>query len=199
MLDLLSVRYWIEAPGTPMPALPGLRQVYSGPDAVVLRDPRALPRAFVPQKVELAPSLDAAFAAIGAPGFVPGRTAVVEGGAASAGQGSARLTRDDPEALDIHASLRRGGLVVLGDPGGKGWGVTVDGHAARPRIVDGALRGVVVPAGTHVIRWRYRTPGLTAGLVLSVIGLIILVVWLIDPRLDRLRRRRRSGAATAHA
>jgi membrane protein YfhO len=194
VLDLLSVEYWIEAPGTPKPDFPGLQVVYSGPDAIVLHDSRAVPRTYVPQTVQVAPSLNTAIAAVADRTFVPGRSAVVEGGTANAGEGSARLTRDDPEAVDIHANLRRGGLVVLSDPSAQGWSVTVDGHAARTLIVDGSLRGVEVPAGIHAVRWRYETPGLTVGLAISGVGLVLLAIWMVDPELRRRPRRLLDGA-----
>jgi uncharacterized membrane protein YfhO len=39
------------------------------------------------------------------------------------------------------------------------------------------LRGVVVPAGTHEVVWRYRVPGLRMGLALSATGLLVMLAW----------------------
>jgi hypothetical protein len=65
--------------------------------------------------------------------------------------------------------------VVLNDQLADGWSVTVDGEAARPLRVDSVMRGVSVPAGAHTVSWRYRAPGLRAGLVLSALGLLLIV------------------------
>jgi hypothetical protein len=38
-----------------------------------------------------------------------------------------------------------------------------------------------VPAGRHRIVWRYSTPGLTAGALLSLAGLALAAIWLTAP------------------
>ena len=119
-----------------------------------------------------------------APSFVPAADAVVEGAAPSGAHGTVRFVRDDPEREDLRAELDRPGLVVLNDQLADGWSVTVDGRSAQPLRVDSVMRGVSVPAGAHTVSWRYRAPGLSVGLVLSAVGLLLiagLALW------DRLR------------
>lgn len=53
----------------------------------------------------------------------------------------------------------------------------------------GRMRGVSVPAGTHVIVWRYRVPGLRLGAILSGLAAPTLLLG------DGLAIRRRMPAA----
>jgi uncharacterized membrane protein YfhO len=49
------------------------------------------------------------------------------------------------------------------------------------------MRGVDLPAGSHLVRWSYRVPGLRAGVVLSLLGLVALGGWLVATRRPRSR------------
>ena len=112
------------------------------------------------------------------PGFTPGRDAVTDRPVA-AGSGTARVTGDSAEQVTIQADMRARGLVVLADQWSSGWTVTVDGRDQRPVRVNAALRGVVVERGTHTVVWRYRTPGLVAGTIVSVTTLLLGAVFLV--------------------
>jgi hypothetical protein len=60
------------------------------------------------------------------------------------------------------------------------WKVKVDGVGAPPLMVDGALRGVVVPAGTHQVTWYYDARLVWLGVAVSIAsGLAIgaSIVW----------------------
>jgi uncharacterized membrane protein YfhO len=79
--------------------------------------------------------------------------------------------------VELRAQMTRTGLVVLNDRLKDGWSVQVDGHDAQALRVNAVMRGVVVPAGTHNVRWSYRVPGLRLGAVLSLLGLLVLAAW----------------------
>jgi len=92
--------------------------------------------------------------------------------------GSVQVRVYEPERVLMRAVLERRGIVLLADAAARGWSVTVDGLDATALAADGALRAVVADAGTHVVEWRYRTPGLLAGAAVSgatVVGLLALV------------------------
>jgi Bacterial membrane protein YfhO len=145
---------------------------YIGP-AGVSRDPSAQPRAFVPASVTRVGGERQALATMFAPAFTPGRDAVVEGAAPPGARGTVSFSTDGADRVDLRARLASQGLVVLADQLDRGWSVTVDGHAAQPLRVDSVLRGVAVPAGVHMVSWRYRVPGLRGGLLLSALGLLL--------------------------
>ena len=53
-----------------------------------------------------------------------------------------------------------------------GWTTTIDGRPRSIRPIDGMYQGLTVPAGTHVIRYRYATPYFGPGLALALLGLL---------------------------
>jgi len=196
VLGLLGARYVLLPPGAQLGAR-SMRPVYQGADATIDENALAAPRAFVAQRVAIASNADQELETIGAPGFDPRRDATVRAselhGAAPGGGagGSARVVGETGTSVTLRATLAQSGLVVLDDTWAPGWSVTVDGVPAHPLQADAVLRGVVVPAGTHAVVWRYRVPGLALGAALSALGLVVALAWA-GLLLARVRRRRRA-------
>ncbi|MEI7889369.1 MAG: YfhO family protein [Actinomycetes bacterium] len=174
----------------------GLSLVYSGPDARVFGIPGAIPRVVVPRKVLVTSSVPSAVSHVTAKAFSPRITAVVDRRPARSGAGVARVEDAKNSAVSIRALMQRSGLVVLNEQFAPGWSVSVDGKPARALKVNVVMRGVVVPAGAHRVVWSYRPPGLTAGIVLSVIGFFTVVgLALLERRFRRGPGRRPTGVA----
>jgi len=193
VLGLLGARRLVLPPGA-QTQVPGLRQVYAGRDATIYENRLTAPRAFVAGGVRVVDGAEAEFATLAEDGFDPRRMVTIRraeltGPApdASGPGGSARVVAERNDAVTLRAQLARPGVVVLDDTWEPGWSVTVDGHARPPVRVNAVLRGVVVPAGSHAIAWRYRVPGLRFGALLSVLGLLVALAWA--GMLVRLRRR----------
>jgi hypothetical protein len=176
ILSALNVRWLMFPPGSTT-SLPGLTLGYSGPDALVLRNPAAVPRAYLPETVKPVSSEAEALAELASPSFVARRVAIVEGARPNAARGAVRVVRDEPEKIELRATLSRGGLIVVPDTLLDGWTVTVDGDEARAIRVNSVARGVEVPAGNHTVRWSYRTPGLETGAAISAAGLAGAAAW----------------------
>ena len=62
------------------------------------------------------------------------------------------------------------GMVILADTAYPGWAATVDGQPAKIYEPYGALRGVVVEKGSHVIEMKYRPTSVIAGFSLTAFG-----------------------------
>lgn len=195
VLGILGARY-VMLPPRARVGLTDLQPVYRGPDATIFENTLAVPRAFVAGTVTVADGANAELATLGEASFDPRRDATVRAGelggvAPPAGaRGSARVVRESNASVTLRATLAGRGLVVLDDTWADGWSVTVDGRPAHAQPVDAVLRGVVVPAGTHAVVWRYRVPGLALGAALSGLGLLAALAWA--GALVRLRRRRRA-------
>jgi uncharacterized membrane protein YfhO len=54
-----------------------------------------------------------------------------------------------------------------------GWTARVDGEEVPILRADHCFRAVAVPAGTCVVDFRYRPPGLLAGCVVSALALLV--------------------------
>lgn len=182
VLGLLGARLLLADPDVDLTRR-DITLAYSGPDATVFRNARAVPRAFVPTKVLLAGGELHALRSIFDARFDPRRTAVVrreEFGAAGVprdGAGVVRVVRERNDRVLLATTLERPSVVVLDDQLSPGWRVRVDGRAVPAFHVDAVLRGVSVPAGRHVVEWSYRVPGLRLGAALSLVGVAVALAW----------------------
>ncbi len=86
------------------------------------------------------------------------------------------LTQDRGERIRIKVSLSRAGLLVLADQYYPGWVATVDGTVVDVLAVNLINRGVLVPAGEHLVELRYRPGSLRWGLIACVVGIAALVL-----------------------
>ena len=164
------------------PALRTARRVYEGPDAVIFRNPNAVPRAMLGSSVALPRGEVDTINALNDSRFDPRTTVVVErdqpgvaGLGAGRPHGTVTIVRDGNASVTLRATLDRRGLVVLNDNWAPGWTVRVDGRRAAPVRVNGVMRGVVVDRGRHEVTWRYAVPGLRLGAALSLLGLAFVL------------------------
>jgi hypothetical protein len=187
LLDLAGVR--VVLMGIGMPSVPavrtliddGLRELPSPRgDLLLYENPRALPRAYVTYRVEPAPEPDALLGRLSTPEFDPMATSYVEGGlvlpasAAPPSGHAARIVRDDPEVVEIDATLTAPGLIVLADSFYPGWRATVDGAPAPIVPTNHLFRGVPAAAGVHRVRFEYRPTSVAIGAAASLLGLVVL-------------------------
>jgi hypothetical protein len=57
----------------------------------------------------------------------------------------------------------------------------------------GLVQAVTIPKGSFVVTWRYAPVSLLAGLVLTIVGLVVFVALLLDAFVEERRRRRSSS------
>ena len=80
------------------------------------------------------------------------------------------------DRLAIRADLACDAMVVLSDTFYPGWRARVDHAPARIYEVNGAMRGVVVPRGSHTVTMRYRPVSVYAGAALTLIGVLAALI-----------------------
>jgi hypothetical protein len=137
------------------------------------------PRVYLAGEVVAADRAGAfAFAASGGLGY-PARTAIegpVPLGWKSPG-GEARVTRDDPETIEIEVSAPGQVLLIVNDAYAVGWSADVDGRPASIWPANALVRGVWVEGGQHRVAFRYQTPGLRLGWAVLVVAAVVLMTW----------------------
>ena len=101
----------------------------------------------------------------------------------------ASVQRDTPEHLVVRATTTAPGLLTLTEQFDDGWSAELDGHSVDLVKVDGFMLGVELPRGTHTVTFRYRAPGLRAGIVVSLLASIGVVVLLVTGRRRRVLSR----------
>jgi hypothetical protein len=99
-------------------------------------------------------------------------TAVVDGPAVVSGNGRLELLERRPARTTAKVEARGTVLAILHVPCAPGWTATLDGR--RVPLIEANLgaMAVAVPEGVHEVCWEYRPPGLWAGIVLTVAGLL---------------------------
>ncbi len=95
---------------------------------------------------------------------------------------AARIVVRDPDRVVIDTPAGPAGRLVLADPPYPGWSVSVDGHPATARKQDGLFRAVDLPAGRHVVEWRFEPRSVRFGLYLSLATLAVAIGYFIYTR-----------------
>ncbi|MFY3742894.1 hypothetical protein ACOQFB_03215 [Anaeromyxobacter sp. Red801] len=90
--------------------------------------------------------------------------------------GSAQVVEDAAERVVVETTADRRALLVLNDIHAAGWTARVDGQLAEILPANYLARGVWVDAGRHVVEFTYRTPLLTAGWAIFLIGGAAVVI-----------------------
>ena len=174
-LRMLNVRYQLAPPGTPAPD-PAFEEIYAGPDGVVFRDRRALPRAYLVGAVRQA-SEEQALATLRRGGLDPRREALVPPGELLPRGGSGFVAAAVEPLHEGSTRVRlpaatRGGWLVLAESYSPSWSAEVDGEEVEIRPTNHALMGVPVPAGARVVEFRAGSGSLAAGIALSAVSLV---------------------------
>ncbi len=175
VLDMLNVRYLIFHG----PSVDEARPAFKSPDYWVMVNHRALPRAYVPHRVEMVADHKERIRKLGLPDFDAREVAYVEVPVELSGLclGSAEITNDEPSRVTLALNMQTPGLVVLGDLWDKGWHAYLNGHRAPILRANHALRGVVAPAGAGVLEFRYEPASFAVGLKLSALAAVVLLAW----------------------
>ena len=85
----------------------------------------------------------------------------------------------DSDGFDAEINLEKSKLVFFSVPYDKGWTAYVNGKPADIEKVSYGFMAVKADAGENTIEFRYETPGLKIGIVISIIGLICLGAYIV--------------------
>jgi hypothetical protein len=176
VLDMLGVRYVIYRGEPP----PQTRPLFQSPDYWVLENRAALPRAFVPGRVEVVRDPKARLELLASPEFAPREVAYVEEPVTlpNSCEGNAEILKEMPTRIQLSVRMATPGLVVLADHWDQGWRAYLDDRPTPISRANHAVRGVVVPAGTGTLEFRYEPASFAWGLRCSVMAAAASLAWL---------------------
>jgi uncharacterized membrane protein YfhO len=140
----------------------------------------ALPRVFIPRGVELVADDQARLAKLAAEEFDAREVAYVESPVdlPNPCRGTASIVEEIPTRIKVSVQMETPGLVVLADLWDKGWQAYLNGQRLPILRTNHAIRGVVVPAGSGTLEFRYAPASFAWGLRLSGLAGVALVTWV---------------------
>ena len=115
--------------------------------------------------------------------FDPRRIAIVEGLNSSVNNQTdpnamAGLVEARDDRMVVQTSASQPAFLLTSDSFYPGWVATIDGARARVYRADYGIRGVFVPAGTHLVRLEVRPRSFYAGALISVLALLVTAMIL---------------------
>ena len=84
-----------------------------------------------------------------------------------------------PEQETFTFSTGTAGYFVIAMPAFPGWNAVLDGHSAPVQLMAGVLPSIKVGPGTHTLSYTYAPPSVRLGTLLSTVGLLAVLGWLI--------------------
>ena len=194
-LDFLAVTSFVTYPLEPAQAAVLTRHGFTRRGSYSYVDVWARPApplARVVHNIRIVADSDTRLAAL--KGLPLARTALLErpatGIAPAAGRDQVTTTLQGTGQVTSHVTAASAGLLVLADPSYPQWQVTVDGRPADLLRVDHAFQGVVVPAGTHTVVFRYADHATTYGALLALLTALLLAATVPGRALLHRRRQR---------
>lgn len=167
--------------------------VYEQNGILILRNQRALPRAWLVTEAEAVKEGEALrrIRGEGTASFDPRRTALLEihphelpalPGGLAAPESSARIVTYEPNRLVIETSAPTATVLVLSEIFYPGWEATVDGQHTNINVANYLLRAVPLLAGNHRVEMRYTAPAVRSGAFISIgtlclIGGLLIYSW----------------------
>jgi hypothetical protein len=156
------------------------------PGTRLYRVPGTLPRVFLVGQAQVADDatvlrriFDPAVIAGSTAWLAPDSGAQALFGPADAPAGTCALDSYANNRLQATCQVQRPALAVFVEQYDKGWRATLDGQPAPIVRANLIMRAVAVGPGEHKIAMEFRTPGLRAGALLTLLSLIVLLVLLL--------------------
>ncbi len=85
----------------------------------------------------------------------------------------------DDKGFNSEITLDKPEMVLFSVPYSEGWIAEVNGQPAKIEKVFSGLMAVKADKGDNTIIFRYETPGLKTGLIISGVGIVILALYLL--------------------
>ncbi|PYS73459.1 MAG: hypothetical protein DMF69_04760 [Acidobacteria bacterium] len=101
-----------------------------------------------------------------------------------------------PNRIEIKTNSNGDSILVLSENYYPGWRVYVDDKAASLIKVNFGLRGVELTGGEHRVSFLYRPWSVMAGLIISLVTGLVLLLLAVKDSLPFLTKSQRPGAAT---
>ena len=116
--------------------------------------------------------------------------------AGGGGSGEVKVIKYEPTRIDVRVDINQASWLVLTDSYTPLWGAFVDDKPTKLFIADQLFRATPVPAGEHVVSFRYKSP-MAARAVQLTYGGIFLVLLLFALNILNMRNWQHDKNTTA--
>ncbi|RPI02860.1 MAG: hypothetical protein EHM72_03135 [Calditrichaeota bacterium] len=201
IVNMLNVKYLISQQEVQHPDLVPVFQDQEQ-QLLVYKNNRVLPRAFCIGRIEVISDRQMRLQRLNQFSFKSDSVAILEkplsGAIETPQQWSTKVTRYEPNLIDLEVSSDKPALLVLSEiyyPAG--WSAVVNGVDAEIYKVNHILRGVRIPAGESTIRFKLAPRSFQISLMLMSISMTIIYGLLIAAFFLAWRQVYRSSIKTA--
>ncbi|HKZ03732.1 MAG TPA: YfhO family protein [Pyrinomonadaceae bacterium] len=163
--------------------------VYNERGVMILKNSRALPRAWIVSEAEAVDGEEALRRIRGQGQFDPSKTVLLEvkpdslpklsRGPISAAS-LVRIVSYEPNRMMLETESATDAVLVVSELNYPGWVATIDGQNTPIHTANFLLRAVVLPAGRHQVEMRYTAPAARNGAMIS--GFSLLLLWALGIR-----------------
>jgi hypothetical protein len=185
ILSSLNVRYVLVPRGEPVDLGQHLRQVFKNASVTVFENTLVYPRAYFVERVRTELDPRRVLQQVTAPGFDGRREALLETTEPPSLRGAttpavAQAIRRSPNELRVATSTVEPRFMVVSEMHFPGWRAYVDGFETPIYRTNYLFRGIVVPAGHHVVTFFYRPSSVIVGAIVSSLALLLVGVLLVS-------------------
>ncbi len=143
----------------------------------------AAPAAYLASRLVEAPTDPEALARMSEATFHPGRDAIVrerpsgwQDGEDAGATGELAVLGWHDEQMRFRVTATRSAFLVIGDSWFPGWEARIDGDLTDLRPANALVRGIVVPAGDHLVELVYRPASFRTGVKISLATVLVLAI-----------------------
>jgi hypothetical protein len=201
-LAFLNVRYVLASPGYAVPR--GWKVLFEGAEGILMENPAALSRAFVPRSVRCEPEGRRRLESLGEIQDFAEQGVVDRCGStgssdswSSNGRALVRIQSYRPQSMVLAIDATEPTLVATSVTAWPGWKLELDGSRSELVGYNHAFLGFRVPAGRHTAVLRYRPDGFVAGAAISAATLAIVLLLASYRRISGVREPSRSSSTGA--
>jgi hypothetical protein len=191
LLDMTNTRYIMVSPASPVRADQlagaGFPEVQRWQNIQIFSNPAADNRAFLVHQWIVEPNEDNLDKMILMTSFNPKNQVglfkdpgipMTTDTALTAGD-KVTVEKNENAYIEIKTESQADGILVLADNWYPAWKAFLDGAQVEDMRVNGAFRGVIVPAGQHTVEYKYISTPEKTGFWLTIAGLLAVVIGIV--------------------
>lgn len=203
LMNLTGTKYFVMLRGEPGEVFMSqdrgqFHRIYEKGNVRAYEKQQVLPRAYFASRARALDDPNAVLAALDDPGFDPRSEVILEGEqvpatppAPAAGAAGVRITRYEPEDVEIAVDTPEPGYMVLTDLWYPGWRAYVGDREVPIERANYLFRAVRLGPGHSVVHFHFRPASLRLGLALSATTALLLLI-------AALWTRRNAGLSDLH-